>query len=196
MFVTKKNSPVVISGPSGAGKSTLIGLLIRDHPNFHLCISHTTRQRRKNERNGREYFFVAKLQFEKMIDDGEFFEYQKYGDNYYGTSNREISVENKVLLLDWERKGVQAARSRGFSARFIFIWCSKAQVEKRLRERAGSQLLNNDKESDIQYRLMEYDEDMKLYTQGLYDIDIENREKSEALKKLYAFLELISDIDK
>lgn len=192
MLIAEDRRPIVISGPSGAGKSTLISCLISKHPFFRLCISHTTRKRRENEKNGEAYFFVTRSQFEKMVENDEFFEYQEYGDNYYGTSKKEVVQKDDIIVLDWERKGVLVAREKNLDARFVFVWYKKSGVEARLRRRAGKELFINDKEreKDIQKRLMEYDKDMEIYQQGFYDIGIENESQHEALRALLRFLGL------
>lgn len=192
MFKLNDIRPVVLSGPSGAGKSTLILYLLRDFPFFHLCVSHTTREKRKHEKDGKEYFFITKEEFERKIKAGEFFEYQEYNGNYYGTSNSEINVKNKIAVLDWERKGALAARRRGFNAWFIFVWCPKVKIEIRLRKRTGKEILNDADEKEIQGRMLEYDEDVRVQKLGVYDISIENTNIEEAQAKLYTFLSLIN----
>lgn len=76
----------VISGPSGVGKGTVIGELLKKVPGCTLSISHTTREPRKEEKNGRDYYFVDKPTFLKMAEHGEFIEYAEVHGNYYGTS--------------------------------------------------------------------------------------------------------------
>lgn len=71
-------------GPSGTGKSTLLGKLFKDHPGqFGFSISHTTRNPRAGEENGREYHFVTKDEFMKRVDNGEFLEWAQFGGNWY-----------------------------------------------------------------------------------------------------------------
>jgi len=71
-------------GPSGTGKSTLLGKLFKDHPGqFGFSISHTTRNPRAGEENGREYHFVTKDEFMKRVDAGEFLEWAQFGGNWY-----------------------------------------------------------------------------------------------------------------
>eukprot|EP00866_Antonospora_locustae_P000513 jgi/Antlo1/513/541 len=180
--------PVVISGPSGAGKSTFIKHLVHHTPFFRLCISHTTRQKRESEEDGREYFFVSKDDFVEKINKNEFFEYQMYNGHYYGTSINELRRNSKILLLDWERKGVVDAKKKKFDARFVFIWCSKDEVKRRLVKRLGKKQLNHAEKIDIQRRIQEYDMDMHVWKSGIYDISIENSSLEGALKNLYDFL--------
>ena len=82
---------IVIMGPSGIGKGTIINFLLERCPGkFGFSISHTTRKPRGQEKNGVEYHFTEKEQFEEMIKQGEFVEYAFVHGNYYGTSFKAI----------------------------------------------------------------------------------------------------------
>ena len=76
---------LVVSGFSGAGKGTVIKELLKEHDNYSLSISATTRKPREGEQDGREYFFKTKEEFEDMISRGRFLEHAQYVNNYYGT---------------------------------------------------------------------------------------------------------------
>ncbi|MEF2605786.1 MAG: guanylate kinase, partial [Schaedlerella sp.] len=77
---------IVVSGFSGAGKGTLMKRLLEKYEErYALSVSATTRQPREGERDGIEYFFKTKEEFEKMIAKEELIEYARYVDNYYGT---------------------------------------------------------------------------------------------------------------
>jgi guanylate kinase len=89
-------------GPSGTGKSTLLGKLFKDHPGqFGFSISHTTRNPRAGEENGREYHFVTKGEFMKRVEAGEFLEWAQFGGNWYvsffakSTHPDEIAMERR-----------------------------------------------------------------------------------------------------
>uniref|UniRef100_A0A7C4YHD6 Guanylate kinase n=1 Tax=candidate division WOR-3 bacterium TaxID=2052148 RepID=A0A7C4YHD6_UNCW3 len=97
---------IVISGPSGSGKSTIVSELKKE--NYLYSISVTTRKKRENEINGRDYFFVSVEEFKKMIEEGKFLEYAKVYGNYYGTLKKTIYnalKENKDIILDLDTKG-------------------------------------------------------------------------------------------
>src|SRR6188768_4330284 len=83
----------VVVAPSGAGKTTLVGKLLEMDPHIRLSISFTTRSPREGEVNGRDYHFVDRPTFEKMIAAGDFLEYANVYGNYYGTSKRWIEQE-------------------------------------------------------------------------------------------------------
>lgn len=97
----------VISAPSGAGKTSLIRALRERHPELLLSTSHTTRPPRPDEQHGREYFFVDKPGFERMVAAGEFLEHARVFDNHYGTSQRQLEDKlaagaDVILEIDWQ----------------------------------------------------------------------------------------------
>lgn len=130
---------VVISGPSGAGKSTVISRVMNSDPNVTFSISATTRSPRQGETDGVEYIFMDKLRFEKMIASGEFLEYAKYVNNYYGTPAapvRESIAAGKDVVFDIEVQGAMQIKNRCPNAILVFIVPSSfAELERRLRAR-------------------------------------------------------------
>jgi len=97
----------VVVAPSGAGKTTLVGKLLEGDPHIRLSVSFTTRTPRDGEVNGREYHFIDRAAFERMIAAGDFVEYASVYGNYYGTSRRwieqELAGDHDVLLeIDWQ----------------------------------------------------------------------------------------------
>ena len=79
------NKLFVFSGASGVGKSTVLKQVMQARPELLFSVSATTRPPREGEIDGVSYYFVTKQQFEQMIDRGEFLEYNRHNDNYYGT---------------------------------------------------------------------------------------------------------------
>ncbi|KAG8443502.1 hypothetical protein GDO86_012050, partial [Hymenochirus boettgeri] len=78
--------PVVLSGPSGAGKSTLLKKLLQEYDGiFGFSVSHTTRNPRPGESNGKDYHFVTREDMQQKIDHGEFIEHAVFSGNMYGT---------------------------------------------------------------------------------------------------------------
>src|SRR5574343_134424 len=97
----------VVSAPSGTGKSSLVKALLELDSRLQVSVSHTTRQPRGQEQHGREYWFVAKEEFQAMVDRGEFFEHAEVHGNHYGTSRKAIEErikggEDVVLEIDWQ----------------------------------------------------------------------------------------------
>mgnify|MGYP003104025600 CR=1 FL=1 len=120
---------LVVSGFSGAGKGTVIKELLKEHDNYSLSISATTRKPREGEQDGREYFFKTKEEFEDMISRGRFLEHAQYVNNYYGTPRdfveEQIKANRNVILKKIFAEPV-----------LVFITPPDAdELEKRLRGR-------------------------------------------------------------
>ncbi len=99
---------VVISGPSGCGKSSLINEILKTEKNIYFSISTTTREIREGEKEGVNYHYISREQFEKEIEEGAFLEWAEVHGNYYGTSLKPIYKaidENKLVLLDIDVQG-------------------------------------------------------------------------------------------
>lgn len=97
----------VVAAPSGAGKSSLVKSLLELDSHLVVSISHTTRQPRGQERDGREYHFIEEADFRAMVAAGEFFEWAEVHGNLYGTSRKEVqsrvaSGQDVVLEIDWQ----------------------------------------------------------------------------------------------
>ena len=138
--MNKKGILIVVSGFSGAGKGTLMKELMRKYPeNYALSISATTRGPRDGEVDGREYFFLSREKFEKMIANNELIEYAKYVENYYGTPRAYVEKmldEGKDVILEIESVGALNVMKIFPEAVLVFITPPDAdELEKRLRGR-------------------------------------------------------------
>ncbi|MDQ3992613.1 MAG: guanylate kinase, partial [Actinomycetota bacterium] len=80
----------VVTGPSGAGKGTLVRALLDRFPELELAVSATTRERRQAERDGREYWFLSREEFERRAATGEFLEHVEFAGHRYGTLRSEL----------------------------------------------------------------------------------------------------------
>jgi guanylate kinase len=133
----------VISAPSGSGKTTLIDEIRKLVDNLQFSISYTTRAPRGSEQNGREYFFVTRDEFEKMIAAGEFLEYANVFGNYDGTARRflqEAEQTGKDLVLDIDVQGEMQVKQKIPDAVSIFILPpSRDVLERRLRNRSQAE---------------------------------------------------------
>jgi guanylate kinase len=133
----------VISAPSGAGKTTFVRRLLRSVPGLRFSVSHTTRTPRPGEENGREYFFVSRRVFERMVARGEFVEWAEVYGRLYGTSwksLREVQAAGHDVLLDIDVQGHRQVRRRVPEAVSIFLLPpSFAELERRLRQRQSSE---------------------------------------------------------
>ncbi len=131
---------VVISGPSGAGKSTVVRELMKSCPlPLHLSISATTRQPRKGEEEGVEYFFLTPEQFAARRAAGDFLECKEYAGNWYGTLQSQVTAglaEGKWVLLEIDVEGTMAVLEKHPDALTIFVHSgSVEELERRLRAR-------------------------------------------------------------
>jgi guanylate kinase len=130
----------IISAPSGSGKSTLVNELRTIVPNLEFSISYTTRDPRGSEQNGREYYFVSRPEFERMIAQNQFLEYAQVFGNYYGTACRfldDAKYSDKDLLLDIDVQGAEQVRSKVPDAVSIFVMPpNRDTLEQRLRNRS------------------------------------------------------------
>jgi guanylate kinase len=150
---------LVLSSPSGAGKTTLTKKIQQKYQNFKISVSHTTRKPRSNEVEGIDYFFVSHDEFTKKILDGDFFEYAKIFDNFYGTSKNSVNnllKNNNNILFDIDWQGTQQL-SKFEELHLIKIFLvppNKKELKKRLIQR------NQDKNEVIVKRLKAYDDDV------------------------------------
>lgn len=184
----KDTRPLVISGPSGVGKGTLCNLLLSRHPSiFATTISHTTREPRVGELDGREYYFISNDEFEKLINHGAFVEHAQFGGHRYGTSKEtidQILKQNRVPVLDIEMEGVKQIKASQIAARYLFIAPPSIEIlEQRLRGRG------TEKEESIQKRLAQAQNEMAYAaTEGAHDITIVNDDLEEAYALLQKFI--------
>ena len=137
MGMKEKGILIVVSGFSGSGKGTLMKELLTRYPDtYALSISATTRSPREGEVDGREYFFVSKDEFEKMIAKDELIEYAKYVENYYGTPRDYVESkldEGKDVILEIEIQGALNVKKMFPDTLLLFVTPPSAdELKKRL----------------------------------------------------------------
>ncbi|MBM5574820.1 guanylate kinase [Deefgea sp. CFH1-16] len=134
-----KGNLLVVTAPSGAGKTTLVAALLAADNQVQLSISFTTRPPRDGEVNGKDYHFVDRAEFERMIAAGELLEFAEVYGNYYGTSQlwiNEVMANGRDILLEIDCQGAEQVRRLFPAAIGIFILPpSLATLESRLRGR-------------------------------------------------------------
>jgi guanylate kinase len=139
--VTVPGNLFILSAPSGAGKSSLINALLQQESSrpMQVSVSHTTRDPRPGEQEGKHYHFVSIATFKQNIKKNAFYEYAEVFANYYGTSEAAIDVQlaqgiDVFLDIDWQ--GAQQVRMKKPSVTTVFISPpSKQELETRLRGR-------------------------------------------------------------
>jgi guanylate kinase len=133
-------SVLVVTGPSGAGKGTLIHELVERVPGIEVTVSATTRERRRGEEDGREYWFLSDDDFTERVARGEFLEHVEFVSGHrYGTLRSEldrIAANGHVPLLELETEGALRVKHDVPGAVTIFISARVEELERRLRERA------------------------------------------------------------
>ncbi len=133
---------VVVSGFSGAGKGTLMKRLLEKYDNYALSVSATTRAPREGEVHGREYFFLTREEFEKMIDHDELVEYARYVDNYYGTPKVYVEQQleaGKDVILEIEIQGAHKVKRKFPDTVLLFVTPPSAQELKNRLESRGTE---------------------------------------------------------
>ncbi len=185
----KKGKLFVISAPSGSGKTTLCQRLrrsLRGESKLAHSISVTTRNPRRGEREGRDYFFISKEEFIKKQRQGKLLEWAKVLDNFYGTP-RDF-VEKHInrgadVLLSIDVQGALKIKRKASSAVFIFILPPTLQeLERRLRRRS------TEDRAQITRRLKLAEREMKFLTK--YDYVVLNDKINKALAKLKEIINL------
>ena len=131
----------VVSGASGVGKSTVLKHLMAERSDLLFSVSATTRDPRPGEQEGVHYSFITREQFQKMIDQDAFLEYDAHAANYYGTPLEQL--EEKLLrgdvILDVEPAGAKIVREKRPEAILMFIMPpSMEELERRLRNRGDT----------------------------------------------------------
>ena len=175
----------VIAAPSGAGKTSLVRALMERETGLRFSISYTTRPQRPNEVHGRDYFFVAREEFDRMVAAGEFLEYATVFDNSYGTARRQVedslaAGQDLILEIDWQ--GARQIRATLPECRSIFILPpSRPELERRLRGRG------TDAEEVIQRRLRDAAGDMGHWRE--FEFVVVNDDFERALAGLQAIVQ-------
>ncbi|KAI1242523.1 hypothetical protein IHE44_0000053 [Lamprotornis superbus] len=158
--------PVVLSGPSGAGKSTLLKKLLKDYENvFGFSVSHTTRQPRPGEVNGKDYHFVTREEMQKEIDAG---------------AVQAVQAQNQICVLDIDIQGVRNIKKTELNPIYISVQPPSIEIlEKRLRDR------KTETEESLQKRLTAARVDLELSKEpGLFDLVIVNDDLEKAYSEL------------
>jgi guanylate kinase len=170
----------VIAAPSGAGKTSLVRALMEREPGLRFSISYTTRKQRPTEQHGRDYFFVGRDEFQRMVAHGEFLEHARVFDNDYGTARRQVEAalaagQDLILEIDWQG----AAQIRAALPECISIFIlppSRPELERRLRGRG------TDAEEVIRRRLRDAASDMTRWRE--FDHVVVNDDFDGALGEL------------
>ena len=181
----KKGGMYILSSPSGAGKTTLVRKISKNK-NFSVSISHTTRSPRFNEKNAKDYFFISKNNFKKLIKRGEFLEHAKVFDNYYGSSKALVTEKlkkgkNIVFDIDWQ--GTRQIRNKRLKYKLLTIFVlppSKKELVKRLIKREKKNL------KTVKKRMNGFKKDLLKWKE--YDFVVINDDLQICYNKIMKFI--------
>ena len=184
--MNKKGILIVVSGFSGAGKGTLMKELMRKYPeNYALSISATTRGPRDGEVDGREYFFLSREKFEKMIANNELIEYAKYVENYYGTPRAYVEKmldEGKDVILEIEIQGALKVKEKFPDTLLLFVTPPSAEELKNRLVGRGTETMDV-----IEFRMNRAKEEALEMDQ--YDYLIINDDLQECVEEMHQIIQ-------
>tara|TARA_X000001036_G_C20588558_1_gene769760 strand:- start:499 stop:1131 length:633 start_codon:yes stop_codon:yes gene_type:complete len=172
---------IILSSPSGAGKTTLVNLLSKQN-NFHISISHTTREARPNEINEKDYFFVNEEEFKRLIKNEEFLEYAKVFNNFYGTTRTPVidklnNGKNVLFDIDWQ--GADQIKNKKLDYKLVTFFIlppSKEVLFERLSNRDMKDKLI------VEERMKQFEHDVLHWIN--YDYVVINENLDECLVKI------------
>ena len=173
----------MITGPSGVGKSTIIKAIMQRLDNLAYSVSHTTRRPRKGEIDGRDYYFVDKNRFQRMIKNGEFVEWARVYSDFYGTSYS--SLEEKLndgtdVVLDLDTQGALNIRKHFKNSTLIFILVpSLEELKRRLIKRGTDEEILKERISQVQN---------EIRMAKLYDYIVINEVLETAIKEMESII--------
>ncbi len=176
----------VIAAPSGAGKTTIIREIFKIFPDFRFSVSATTRKRRRNETDGKDYYFIPKEEFQEKIKNDEFVEWEEFFGNYYGTLKKEIEKNlygEHDLILDVDVKGALSIKRLYPQSVIFFINVPKDELADRLKKR------NTESEEEIKNRANRIEFEIGL--KNKFDHVIENSSEPGGLEKAVREIEEI-----
>ena len=155
----KNDISIIVSAPSGCGKTTIIERLLSRDNSFEFVVSTTTRDKRKGETGGKNYYFISSKEFKDLIDRNELIEWSIVYENYYGITKKEfdrIQSAEKIPIFDVDVQGAVKLKDKLKNAVYIFIVPPSFEVLKeRLIER------KTDSKKSIEVRLQNVRNELK-----------------------------------
>lgn len=198
---------LVISGLSAAGKGTIAKELVDRFDNFVLSVSATTREKRGNEIDGKDYFFISKEKFDEMIKNNEFLEYAKYVNNYYGTPKKyveDMMKSGKNVILEIEMQGALQVKKIYEKAVLVFFLPKDAKTQRerlvnrkretleQIEERMNQSIVDAEYATHYDYVLVNENIDESIM--DMQNIVNEKYDKSKNKKSLQILEQIVKDI--
>lgn len=178
----RKGIIFVISSPSGGGKTTICRELLKQLPELGYSISVTSRHPRSLEKEGKDYFFISKAEFDEKIKKGDFVEWAEVHGHHYGTPRsplEETLHSGRDIILDIDVQGALQIKKEYKKSCLIFLLPpSLGTLASRLKER------KTDNEKEIEKRLAKAQEEMASLKE--YDYVVVNQELSRAVEEVKA----------
>lgn len=187
---TLRGRLVVISGPSGAGKTSVCRALKQD-PEVEFSVSATTRTMRAGERDGIDYHFLSRDDFQRRLAENQFLEWATYNGNLYGTPRWPMDTalaRGKTFLVEIEVKGTRQLRERGIEGLYVFIAPPSIEELRRRLVHRGSNAL-----AEIDERVKIAEEELAAAREivagrPLYDLILENRDLEATIQRVKELL--------
>lgn len=180
-MVMLKPKLIVISAPSGCGKTTIVREILKIHPEMNFSISATTRPKRENEIDGKDYYFITKDEFEKRIKENGLVEWQKIYDDYYGTLAEEVEKSlkaNKSIIFDIDVLGALSIKKR-YTDDSVIIFIDVPSFEV-LKER----LRNRKTENDETFKKRLDRVEMEMKQKKNFDYTVVNDDLQKAVERV------------
>lgn len=184
LFFQKKL--IALASPSGGGKTTLCKMILGKYENTCLSISHTTRKIRGGEQNGKDYFFVSKEEFQKLVEQGVFIEWAEVHGSLYGTTKTFIDEQihqKRITVLDIDVQGV-ASLKRIYGKDCLSVFIMPPSLEK-LRQRLLDR--GTETEEKVEKRMLAAKEEISQAVS--FDYQLENLHLEETFLNLCKVLE-------
>ncbi len=184
--IRRRGLMLVLSSPSGAGKTTLARNLLDGDTNITLSISATTRAKRPNETEGRDYFFVSPEKFDQMLANDEFYEHAIVFDRHYGTPKQPVLSalgrgRDVLFDIDWQGTQQMKERAREDLVSVFVLPPSHDELERRLKTRA------QDPDDVVAQRMAKAASEISHWPE--YDYVIVNADLERALAQVKSILE-------
>jgi guanylate kinase len=184
--IRRRGLMLVLSSPSGAGKTTLARSLLEGDSNITLSVSATTRAKRPNETEGRDYFFVTSEKFDQMEANDEFYEHATVFDRRYGTPKQPVLSalgrgRDVLFDIDWQGTQQMKERAREDLVSIFVLPPSHDELERRLKTRA------QDTDAVVAERMAKAASEISHWPE--YDYVIVNADLERALAQVKSILE-------
>lgn len=183
--ISRRGFMLVLSSPSGAGKTSIATKILEVDDNVNVSVSITTRPMRPGEREGEDYFFVTKEQFQNMLESNELLEHADVFGHSYGTPKQYVFdtlTEGKDIIFDIDWQGTQqlAQLARTDLVSIFILPPSLGELEKRLNSRA------QDSAEVITNRMKEASNEMSHWAE--YDYVIVNEDLDDSVQQVHAII--------